>query len=82
MAYGAAAFRELVERAEPITVIKIITPVLAPAAYHGPIGKFLQAVSGHTEATDAGILAHLLPAIGALIGPGPNVFAGSPQPAA
>jgi hypothetical protein len=91
---GADAFRQLVEQAIPVIKIipggessgipgiKIITPpVLGEAAYHGPIGKFLRAVAPHTEATDAGVLAHLLPALGVYAGPGPYVFAGTRQAA-
>jgi len=63
-----------------ISVIKIIPPVLGEAAYHGWIGEFLKAVAPCTEATDAGILAHLLPAIGTIIGPGPQAH-GTKQPA-
>jgi len=88
VANGPEAFRELV----PNYLIKIInspnreivpfgTPVLSEPAYHGFVGKFLNAVSSYTEATDAGILAHLLPAIGTLIGSGPYVWAGGKQSA-
>ncbi len=92
--HGPEAFNQLVESAipviriipgvgaaSPIPVIKIIPPVLGEAAYHGPIGQFIRSVRPYTEATDAGILAHLLPAIGTLIGPGPYVWAGTNQPA-
>ncbi|MSU78931.1 MAG: DUF3987 domain-containing protein [Gemmataceae bacterium] len=61
--------------------IKIIPPTLGEAAYLGFAGKFLNAVSAYTEATDAGVLAHLLPAVGMFIGPGPRIFAGGWQPA-
>jgi hypothetical protein len=54
-------------------------PVLGEAAYRGPIGAFLRAVHEHTEATDAAILAHLLPAVGTAVGPGPTLYAGNPQ---
>jgi hypothetical protein len=64
----------------PIPIMKIIPPTIGEAAYHGPIGQFLRAVAPHTEATDAGILAHLLPAVGTLIGPGPYTH-GTKQPA-
>src|SRR5262249_27441524 len=50
-----------------ISVIKIIPsapPVLTEAAYLGLVGDFLRAVDSYTEATDAGVLAHLLPAVG------------------
>lgn len=85
VANGAQAFRDLVLN----SIIKIIPqsapaltpPVLAKAAYRGLIGKFLSAVAPFTEATDPGVLAHLLPAIGTLIGPGPHLYAGSRQPA-
>jgi hypothetical protein len=63
-------------------VIKIIPtapPVLGEAAYLGLVGDFLRAVEPYTEATDAGVLAHLLPAAGTLAGPGPYVFAGNKQ---
>jgi hypothetical protein len=67
-------------RGGAIPVIKIIPPVLGEAAYHGPIGRFIRTVSRYTEATDAGILAHLLPAVGTIIGPGPYTH-GTKQPA-
>jgi hypothetical protein len=54
---------------------------LGEAAYLGVVGRFLRAVAPYTEATDAGILAHLLPAAGTLAGPGPHVWAGNKQPA-
>ncbi|HYT87498.1 MAG TPA: DUF3854 domain-containing protein [Gemmataceae bacterium] len=93
-ANGGDAFNALVEKAIPIIqiipgvpaerkpnpVIQIIPPTLGEAAYHGPIGQFLRAVSPYTEATDAGILAHLLPAVGTIIGPGPRAH-GTEQPA-
>jgi hypothetical protein len=63
-----------------IPVIKIIPPTLGEPAYHGPIGKFLRAVSPYTEATPAAVLAHLLPAIGTHIGPGPRAH-GTKEPA-
>src|SRR5262249_6215996 len=92
-AEGQEAIEELVERAIPviqiipavptdtagIPVIRIIPPVLGEPAYHGPIGQFLRAVARHTEATDAGILAHLLPAVGTVIGPRPHAYAGTKQ---
>jgi hypothetical protein len=77
MACGAPAFAELAAKA--IRVIKIINvapPALGAAAYHGPIGDFLRALEPHTEATAAGILAHLLPGLGTVIGPGPHICAG------
>jgi hypothetical protein len=52
---------------------------LGEAAYHGPIGQFLRSVSPLTEATDAAILAHLLPALGCWFGPAPYVYAGGRQ---
>ena len=54
-------------------------PALGAAAYHGIAGEFLRAVGPYTEATDAGILAHLLPAVATLVGPGPYIFAGNEQ---
>lgn len=55
-------------------------PALSEAAYHGIVGRFLKAVSDHTEAPDAAILAHLLPALGTLIGPKPYIVAGNRHP--
>jgi hypothetical protein len=91
VAHGEQRFRELVEQAEPVasdtvggnSVIKIIpiaTPQLGEAACLGFVGKFLRAVASHTEATDAGVLAHLLPAVGTLIGPTYHIWAGHEQP--
>lgn len=74
------AFWELVERAKPvdtanpnerISSVNLITstpPELREAAYHGIVGEIIRAVSPFTEATDAGILTHLLPVIGVYIG--------------
>lgn len=54
---------------------------LDEAAFRGRIGEFVKAVSEHTEATDAGVLAHLLPIVGVLAGGGVHVWAGGKQPA-
>jgi hypothetical protein len=64
-----------------IKIIPLATPELGEAAYLGFAGEFLRAVAPYTEATDAGILAHLLPAVGTLVGSGPYVWAGNKQPA-
>lgn len=88
VAEGEDAFYSLVESAAivpnqaGISSISLIssTPILGRQAYIGPIGKFLDDVSPHTEATDVGILAHLLSAIGAMIGPKPHAQAGREQP--
>jgi hypothetical protein len=53
--------------------------ILAEPAYHGLVGQFVRAVSNYTEATDAGVMAHLLSAGGTYIGPGPYHFAGGKQ---
>ncbi len=89
VAHGAQALGQLIEQALPVpvdgfgnTVIKIIPlapPELGAAACHGFIGDFVRAVAPYTEATDAGIIAHLLPAIGTLIGPTHYVWAGNKQ---
>jgi hypothetical protein len=63
-----------------VKIVSIAPPQLGEDAYHGKIGEFLRAVSPHTEATDAAVVAHLLPAIGTLIGSGPTFYAGNPQP--
>lgn len=97
VANGADAFGELLGQAVPVRItpttegdvgpgsgiraIKIIPPALGEAAYHGPIGRFLRAVADYTEATDAAVLAHTLPALGTVIGPGPHIFAGTRQAA-
>jgi hypothetical protein len=54
---------------------------LGEAAYHGPAGQFVRAVAPYTEATEAGIFVHLLPAVGMLVGPRVHVYAGGKQPA-
>jgi hypothetical protein len=90
--HGAAAFHDLVEKAEPVRpvseagdVIKGVTlnesipPVLGEAAKYGWIGDFLRAVAPYTEATDPAVLAHLLPTIGTLIGPHVYTWAGGKQ---
>lgn len=64
-----------------IYLISLTPPALGKAAYHGFAGEFIRAVSRYTEATDAGILAHLLPAVGTYIGPAPHVWGGDEQPA-
>src|SRR5208283_3007885 len=62
-------------------LITLTPPALDSTAYHGFVGEFLRAVAPYTEATDAGVLAHFLPAIGMFFGPGPYVWAGGKQPA-
>jgi hypothetical protein len=64
-----------------IDLIDLTPPTLPEEAHHGLVGQFLRAVSPYTEATDAGVLAHLLSAVGMLVGPGPHVWAGGRQPA-
>ncbi len=64
-----------------VKIVSIAAPRLDCAAYHGRLGEFLRDVSEHTEAMDAAVLAHLLPAVGTLVGPGPTVYAGNDQPA-
>jgi hypothetical protein len=61
--------------------VAIAPPCLGEDAYLGHVGEFLRGVSDYTEATDAAILAHTLPAIGTYIGPNPFVYAGNRQPA-
>ncbi|VTT97981.1 Hypothetical protein CGL2_11346193 : Putative uncharacterized protein OS=Leptospirillum sp. Group II '5-way CG' GN=CGL2_11346193 PE=4 SV=1: Toprim_2: DUF3987 [Gemmataceae bacterium] len=55
-------------------------PTLGEAAYNGWMGDFIRFVSPLTEATDACVLAHLLPAIGTTLGPNIAVFKGDNQP--
>lgn len=66
---------------DSIHFIRSTPPTLSDAAYHGFIGDFLKRVDRYTEATDAGVLAHMLTAIGSIIGPGPHVWGGGEQPA-
>lgn len=72
---GEFEFAKLVGRATSlVSVVPIVSmPILGEPAYHGLIGDFLRKVAPFTEATDAGVLAHLLAAIGTLIGPGPYI---------
>jgi hypothetical protein len=75
--HGRAAFAELRAQAA-ISVIKIIPPpVLGEEAYHGPLGEFVRAVGPYTEATEPGILAHLLCAVGAYVGRGTYLYHGN-----
>ena len=61
-------------------ILSMPPPVLGRDAYYGLIGDFLQSVGPLTEATDACILAHLIPAIGTVIGPDFHVWGGDKQP--
>jgi Domain of unknown function (DUF3854)/Protein of unknown function (DUF3987) len=83
---GAEEFRKLLDGAEefesPIPLNNLISLTgLGESAYHGFVGDFLRAVEPYTEASAAGILAHLLPAVGTIIGPGPHACGGDEQPA-
>ncbi len=81
---GIGSSRENADVPKGLSVVKIVSvapPKLGQAAYHGVVGDFLRAVTPHTEATDAAVLAHLIPAIGMYIGPGPCIYAGNYQPA-
>lgn len=66
---------------ELFNLINIRPPELGADAYFGIAGKFLRKASPYTEATDAGVLSHLLPAIATYIGPKPFIWAGGEQPA-
>lgn len=84
VAEGPMAFGEVVGKS--VSVVSVVsaglTPTLGEAAYHGLIGEFIRAVAPYTEATDAGIIAHLLAAVGTIIGPGPHTLtSGAKQPA-
>lgn len=52
-------------------------PTLAAAAFHGPIGEFVQAAAPHTEADPAAILASLLVGFGVSLHRGPHMLAGN-----
>lgn len=91
LANSAGAFDDLVFDAESADfsrgrissnyLISSTVPKLGKAAYDGFAGDFIKQVAPRTEATDAGILAHLLPAVGMIIGPKPYVWGGAAQPA-
>jgi hypothetical protein len=85
MANSPEDFHALTAQATPCnTIVKIVPiapPALAAPAYLGFVGNFLRAVSAHTEATDAAVLAHLLPAVGVLLGPRLFHWGGGKQPA-
>ena len=61
-------------------IVSMTPPVLGEAAYHGFIGDFLRVAGPQTEATDACIIAHLIPAMGTVIGPDLHVWGGDKQP--
>jgi hypothetical protein len=52
-------------------------PVLDPAAWHGPLGRYALNAAEHTEADPVGILAASLVTFGALVGRGPHLKAGN-----
>jgi hypothetical protein len=60
-------------------ILKLVTPVLQGAVYHGPAGRFVRAVSPLTEATDVGVLAQLLCALGVYIGPEAYIWTSGKQ---
>jgi hypothetical protein len=64
-----------------IRLINLISSGLPDPAYHGLTGDFLRTFSKHTEASDAALLAHWLPAVGMIIGPDTYAYAGGNQPA-
>jgi hypothetical protein len=64
-----------------IDLISLRPPVLGDAALHGFVGDYVRAIAPYTEATCPGILAHLLPAVGMIVGPKPHVWGGNEQPA-
>lgn len=53
------------------TVPDVPEPVLADAAFYGPIGAYVRAIAPTTEAHPAAILASAITAVGALVGRGP-----------
>ena len=63
-----------------IKIIPVVPPTLGEDAYLGLTGEFLRAVASHTEATDAGVLAHFLPVVGTVSGPYRHIWAGNKQP--
>jgi hypothetical protein len=93
---GWAAFKEAIGAPDPehfvggggdgdevpiVRIVSIAPPKLEEAAYLGLAGRFLKAVAPYTEATDAGVLAHLLTAVGVLVGPHVYAWGGGKQPA-
>lgn len=65
------------EEDEPISVVPF--PVLQPDALVGLPGAIVKAVTPHTEAHPAAVLAQFLARFGATIGPRPHVFADNRQ---
>ena len=49
-------------------------PMLAPEALHGLAGRIVEVIQPHTEADPVATLAHVLAAVGNLIGPGPHAL--------
>jgi hypothetical protein len=47
-------------------------PRLAPEAFHGLAGRLVETIDPYTEADPVATLAHMLAAVGNLIGPGPH----------
>lgn len=47
---------------------------LDPAALHGPVGAYLRALDGHSEADPCAVLVQLLAAFGNMIGRGPHFY--------
>lgn len=52
-------------------------PALADEGWHGPFGEYALLASAYTEADPVGILACLLAAFGAVVGPSPHMNAGN-----
>jgi hypothetical protein len=81
---AAVAQAESKQSAKPaktiIKIIPVVPPTLGEDAYLGFTGRFLRAVADHTEATDAGVLAHFLPVVGTVSGPYRHIWAGNKQP--
>lgn len=69
-----------VHAAAPGNGLTLIPPPLGADAYHGLVGGLVRALSPLTEATDAGVIAHVLTAAGCLIGPRVFVYAGGRHP--
>jgi len=54
-------------------------PDVDPAIYYGLVGRIAKTIAPHTEADPVGLIAVLLAASGAIVGPGPHVRVGGTQ---
>lgn len=85
--HSPEGFERLVEQATPVlvqagiaSILLIPSMELGKQSLHGLMGEFVKTVSPLTEATDPCLLAHLIAAVSARIGPKVYVWGGDRQP--